>query len=145
MQRIDFIKSCGLVCTGLLLPYVFQGCQTPYYYAKHALELNQITLLKSEFMTEGKQDKGYRKFVLLKTEKFNFPICVYKLADSSYSALLLECTHKSCELKPEGNYLICPCHGSEFSNKGEVLNPPAEENLKIFKISENEQTLVIHL
>lgn len=81
-----------------------------------------------------KDKKVERKYVLLKSEKFDFPICVFKLSEENYSALLMECTHKGCELHNQGEFLVCPCHGSEFSNKGVVQNPPADQNLKTFSV-----------
>jgi Rieske Fe-S protein len=55
----------------------------------------------------------------------------------------MECTHKGCELQPHGSYLSCPCHGSEFNNKGAVQNPPAEHSLKTFNvITDNENIYV---
>jgi cytochrome b6-f complex iron-sulfur subunit len=65
--------------------------------------------------------------------------------EDDYSALLLQCTHKGCELQPQGNFLICPCHGSEFTNKGVVQNPPAEQNLKTFKTSTDNENIYIYL
>jgi cytochrome b6-f complex iron-sulfur subunit len=83
--------------------------------------------------------------VLIRNERFNFPICVYKLDENNYTALLMECTHRSCELQPQGTYLICPCHGSEFNNKGVVQNPPAEQNLRTFKITTDNEHIYIQL
>jgi cytochrome b6-f complex iron-sulfur subunit len=57
----------------------------------------------------------------------------------------LECTHKGCELIPQGDYLVCPCHGSEFSNNGQVLNPPAEDNLKTFITESDNENIYILL
>jgi len=63
----------------------------------------------------------------------------------NYSALLMQCTHKGCELKPQGNYLACPCHGSEFDNKGVVQNPPAEQNLQNFQTKADDKNVYINL
>ena len=57
----------------------------------------------------------------------------------------MECTHRSCELETEGNYLMCPCHGSEFTNKGIVQNPPAEHNLKTFNLKIDNENIYIQL
>ena len=83
--------------------------------------------------------------MLIRAAQFNYPIIVYRLAEGTYSALLMECTHKNCELQPQGAYLVCPCHGSEFSNTGVVQNPPAEENLRTFQITQDHEHLYIQL
>ena len=49
--------------------------------------------------------------------------------DSSYSAVLALCTHRSCELSAQPQGYDCPCHGSRFDLSGEVLEGPAERPL----------------
>jgi Rieske Fe-S protein len=70
---------------------------------------------------------------------------LYALENAQYSALLTECTHKGCEVKPQGDFLVCPCHGSEFSKTGEVQNPPAENPLKRFKTNSDEKNIYIYI
>lgn len=144
MDRKKFIMTCGAACLGgSALTTLLQSCAGSNYFAAFALEGNRIAIKKSEFVHPDNQKQ--RKYVLLKSEKYNFPICVYQTADNEYSALLLLCTHKGCELQPNGDFLICPCHGSAFSNKGVVQNPPAEENLKSFKTDTDDENLYVYL
>lgn len=146
MERRQFIKTCGFACMGATaIATVLQSCAGVNYYAQSTISNNRITLKKSEFerVEDGKQTQ--RKYVLVKTEKLNFPICIYKTDEQNYTALLMECTHKGCELKPQGDYLICPCHGSEFTNKGIVQNPPAEENLRQFNIKVDNENIYVQL
>jgi cytochrome b6-f complex iron-sulfur subunit len=104
-----------------------------------------LRIMKSEFVKMENNKQVMRKYVISKTEKYMQPICVFRIDDKTYTALLMLCTHNGCELQPQGDYLICPCHGSEFSNQGVVQNPPAEYNLKSFKVSENHESIFIHL
>lgn len=135
MDRKEFIKTCGLACLGGTALAVFlQSCVNPRYFAENTSTSSFITVRKKEFIQMVKDKKVERKYVLLKSEKFDFPICVFKLSEENYSALLMECTHKGCELHNQGEFLVCPCHGSEFSNKGVVQNPPADQNLKTFSV-----------
>jgi cytochrome b6-f complex iron-sulfur subunit len=145
MDRKTFIKTCGFTCIGgLSLATLIESCGTSNYYAKASLDKQELTLSKSEFIQLKKDKKTLRKYVLVKIEQYNYPICIYKTGDDTFSALLMECTHKSCELQPHGDYLVCPCHGSEFSNKGAVQNPPAETNLKTFQTrTDNENIYII--
>jgi cytochrome b6-f complex iron-sulfur subunit len=73
------------------------------------------------------------------------PIYLCKHTDGTFSALVMKCTHKGCEVRPAGDLLICPCHGSEFTNKGKVLSPPALDDLQRFRTSVNETVVSIHL
>lgn len=145
MDRVEFIKQCGKLCLGgLFAGSLLESC-TGTYYAVTTAEQNKITLKKTEFIEDKNGIQKPRKYVLVRTEKLNFPICIYKLNENTYSALLMECSHKSCELNPHGDYLICPCHGSEFNNLGVVQNPPAETNLQTFKLNHDNENIYVFL
>jgi len=146
MDRKGFIKSCGMACLGgSAMAVLLESCATGSYFAKSNNTQNQIIIPKSEFISFSKGKTNDRKYVLVKHEKFSYPICIYKLDEENYSALLMQCTHKGCELKPQGNYLACPCHGSEFDNKGVVQNPPAEQNLQNFQTKADNKNVYINL
>lgn len=124
---------------------LLEGCVSGNYVAQHSLQNNKLQISKSEFQTTEKNKVVSRKYLLVRPSTLNFPICLFRFSDQEYSALLMECTHRSCELHPQGDYLLCPCHGSEFSNKGVVQNPPAEQNLKSFAVTQDEHSIYIHL
>lgn len=146
MDRKEFINICGYACLGgTVLATLLQSCASTTYFAQTSSEENKILIKKTEFINTEKEKIKEKKFVLVKSDKFGFPICVYKINESEYSALLLQCTHKGCELQPQGNFLVCPCHGSEFTNKGVVQNPPAEQNLKTFKTLTDNENIYIYL
>ncbi len=146
MNRKEFIKTCGIACLGTAaLPSLLQSCAGTNYYAKANSSKDQIIIKKSEFSKPEKGKSHERKYILVKSEQYGFPICVYKLSNDNYSALLMECTHKSCELNPQDNFLVCPCHGSEFTNSGAVQNPPAEQNLKSFNTTSDNENIYIRL
>ncbi len=83
--------------------------------------------------------------VVRKGGKLSAPIYLAKHTDGTFSALVMKCTHKGCEVRPAGDLLICPCHGSEFTNTGKVLSPPATENLNSFRTSVDAVSVTIHL
>ena len=63
-------------------------------------------------------------------------------------AISLVCTHLGCLLIPvENNSEVgyaCPCHGSTFAPKGEVLGGPAPRNLPWYEMyMDNTGTLVV--
>ena len=146
MNRKDFIRNAGYAFVGGTAAVVLlQNCATASYFAPHVISNNQVSVKKTEFVEVKKDKTLQRKYVLVQTTVFDFPICIYKLSEQNYTALLLKCTHKGCELKPHGDYLSCPCHGSEFSNTGVVLNPPAEENLKVFQVKTDQANIYVQL
>lgn len=145
MERKEFLKKCGQLCLGgIVIGGLLESC-AGNYYAISKIENDIISIKKSEFIEVKDGNSKPRKYILVRSEKLNFPLSVYKLNENTYSALLMECSHKSCELNPHGDYLICPCHGSEFNNLGQVQNPPAETDLKTFKITHDNENIYIHL
>jgi len=146
MNRKDFIRNAGYAFVGGTAAVVLlQNCATANYFAPHVVSNNQIAIKKLEFVHVENNKTTQRKYVLVKTSLYDFPVCIYKLSEQNYSALLLKCTHKGCELKPHGDFLSCPCHGSEFSNTGNVQNPPAEENLKTFQVKTDNENIYVQL
>ncbi|MEO6190463.1 MAG: Rieske (2Fe-2S) protein [Saprospiraceae bacterium] len=146
MRRKEFIKNCGLICLGSsIVPTLLQSCSSANYFAKNESLNNKIVVKKSEFIKRQNDKNSERKFVIIKSENLHYPIYLFRFTDNEYSALWMECTHRSCELETQGNYLMCPCHGSEFTNKGIVQNPPAEHNLKTFNVKIDDENIYIQL
>ncbi|MFN8165578.1 MAG: Rieske 2Fe-2S domain-containing protein [Bacteroidia bacterium] len=145
MERKEFLIACGKLCIGGVFASTLLNSCMSTRYAVSTLENNILTVSIDEFFENPGRTGRVRKYILLKTEKIVTPICVYRLNDNEYSAVLMLCTHNGCELNPNGDFLVCPCHGSEFSNKGKVQNPPAEIDLKTYTITKDEKNIYIHL
>lgn len=135
MERRDFLKSSVAVCFALGA-FSLEGCSS-YKTISSEEENGKLKIKKSEFLEN--------KYVIVNSMKANAPIYLSKREDNSYIALLMVCTHKSCEVKPQGNLLACPCHGSEFSSSGKVLKEPADKDLASYKTSFDENYIYIHL
>ena len=94
--------------------------------------------------TDFQQDKdSFRKYIVVSHPSLKFPICVYRFNESTYTALLMRCTHQGAELQVFGDRLECPAHGSQFSDTGKVENGPADTNLRSFPVTvQNDQLLI---
>jgi cytochrome b6-f complex iron-sulfur subunit len=58
---------------------------------------------------------------------------VSRTGADAFSALTATCTHESCTITGfSGQSYVCPCHGSQFSTSGVVLNGPATRSLRQF-------------
>ena len=146
MERRAFIKTSCLACVGTVISGTFlASCSSVKYAVATTLENHVLAIKKADFITLKKGKTSYEKWVLIKTEKLPFPVGVFRFEEDEYSALYLECTHQGCEVTPQGEVLHCPCHGSEFSNIGKVLQSPAETPLKTFEVKTDETNLYIHL
>jgi cytochrome b6-f complex iron-sulfur subunit len=71
------------------------------------------------------------------------PIYLHRAGPNAFIALHAQCTHQGCQPEPVGERMICPCHGSEFSLEGAVLQGPAERPLPRFEVREQGEELMI--
>ena len=134
MERREFIKSSAAFCV-LVGSTSLAGCLN-YKPLTAEYEKGNLKIKKSDFTSN---------WAVIKSDRTNTPIFLTKWSEEGYHAVLMECTHKQCEVKPQGNFLVCPCHGSEFSNSGKVLKEPAEHDLKNFETSSDENYIYITL
>lgn len=76
---------------------------------------------------------------------------IFREKQGSFYALSAVCTHLGCRTKwnpagikghPEG-VIACPCHGSVFDNKGNVLHGPAPRHLDRYQVKVEDDKLVI--
>lgn len=145
MERRDFLLTGGKAGLGLCLGSLCAlGCGSAAYYAQTTLTAQKITVPKSEFEYRKKEAVLARPYVFVRLNNPGFPVCLYKTG-AGYTACLMECTHRSCEVEVQGTRYVCPCHGSEFDTAGAVLEGPAERPLKTFKTTEDESNIYIWL
>jgi cytochrome b6-f complex iron-sulfur subunit len=57
-------------------------------------------------------------------------------SDQGFSAIILMCTHLGCTISQAENGFACPCHGSQFDSKGDVLHGPAIKELQSFRVEQ---------
>jgi len=91
MNRKDFILKSCVACTSMTLLSGFIESCTTVRFASGSLNDNGILVDLKEFDT--KKDSK-RTYVIVRNEALQFPICVYRLDDNNYSALLMQCTHQ---------------------------------------------------
>lgn len=56
---------------------------------------------------------------------------------NGYVAFSLKCTHLGCTVEKKGDAFECPCHGSRYDNKGELIRGPAARRLAEMHVEEN--------
>lgn len=145
MERRGFIKQCGVFgasCFGLSV--LLDSC-TNVHHINAVQTNNRLQINKSEFIIQKENETSFRKYLIVHIEKFDYPIVLYRFSDTDYKALLLSCTHQGNELNVNGDIITCAAHNSEFSNKGEVVQGPAEKPLKAFPVNTDEKNIYIQL
>lgn len=145
MDRREFISNTCLACaSGGAFSALLTSCQSTHYVTG-ALESSGISVPISEFEYYKKEKKLTREMIVVHHDKLEFPISIYRISDTEYSALWMKCSHQGSELNAAGDHLYCSSHGSEFDRKGNVTHGPAEKNLRSFPTSVQNQKVVIDL
>ena len=60
-------------------------------------------------------------------------------------ALDLVCTHLGCTVAVTPAGLVCPCHGSRFDRRGQVLEGPAGKPLRRYAVEVGEEGITVLL
>ena len=71
---------------------------------------------------------------------------VARTGQDTFTALTAICTHENCTITDVSNQTyVCPCHGSRFSQAGQVQNGPATRALRSFATRFASDVLTITL
>ena len=139
MERRKFLKSscnvCLLAASGYFLSEL-SACSPTYKVIKSDI-VNDSVQMPLNTLTQS-------SFQFVRPKGWYYDIAVQK-KDDHYEALLLQCTHQNNQLVPTGNGFTCSLHGSQFNRDGIVTKGPAENPLKKFSTSVNQDLLTIHL
>lgn len=70
-------------------------------------------------------------------------VCVLS-SDEGIGVLSLVCTHLGCIVNKVENEFHCPCHGSKFAAKGDLIQGPAPRPMRWLAVSEaSDGTLLV--
>ncbi|NDC42782.1 MAG: hypothetical protein EBZ77_14740 [Chitinophagia bacterium] len=145
MDRRNFIKTGCLACIGVATSgTLLQSC-AGVKYATGKLNDNGMLIPLSEFDIKHKEEGKKRPYIIARHDELKYPICIYRLDNGSYSALLMSCSHQGAELQVSGERLTCPAHGSEFDNTGRAMQSPATSDLRTFPVTIQGDQLFIDL
>ena len=143
MERKDFLSHCGKLCLAAIIPPILlSGCAVPGV-VKGVIKDNALLIPKSAFIQHKKGKEIQRSYVIAYHDELNFPIVVFP--QPNYSAFLMQCSHQGAELQIHGDILVCPAHGSEFDNKGNAIEGPAQLPLRPFVVKEEKEQIKIIL
>jgi Rieske Fe-S protein len=74
-------------------------------------------------------------------------VLVFRDPEGALAAVSTACTHMGCDVGYDSGkgHIVCPCHGSEFSNSGEVMHGPAKSPLRAYPVSVADDEIVIRI
>lgn len=139
MNRRDFLRRSERLAAGALAcgaGLSLHGC-LGFHYVNTSVSGNRLVIRREEF--------GSSRFVLVDAPGLALPLYVYRLDDGGFSAVSTRCMHRGCQVEPAAEHLVCPCHGSEYSNTGEILKGPTLEPLRRLPVVVEGETIVIEL
>ena len=133
---MDRRQALGRLGTGLL---GLCGCAgLPTHLA--TLEGGTIELRRDEV----ESGFGEGSAVRIRASGLEEEIALLRLGDGSLRALGTTCTHLGCQVRPGGEFLVCPCHGSTFDRQGAVVRGPAQRPLTSYRVAVSEDRITIH-
>lgn len=139
MNRREFLGrveclGAGAVAGAMALPLT--GC-IGFHYVNTTLSGNRLVIRL--------EDLGERRFALLDAPGLMLPLYLYREGEGRFSAVSTRCMHRGCQVEPVADHLVCPCHGSEYTNTGEVLKGPTQRPLRRLPVTVEGDRLVIEL
>ncbi len=140
MERRKFIRSscnfCLLAATGYLLSEL-SACAPGYKVLKTPVVNDTVEIPLASFSQSDLQ--------FVRPQGWYYDIAVQKKEQQVYEAILMQCTHQNNQLVPTGNGYTCNLHGSRFDKDGKVIKGPAENPLKHYHTTIDQDKLIIHL
>ncbi|MDH3205619.1 MAG: Rieske (2Fe-2S) protein [Gemmatimonadota bacterium] len=139
MRRRDFVQRLPVVGSGFLLgasSLSLTSCGGVAYLVPVAAPGRLVI---------GTAELGPGAEAFLQGPDMSRPVYMRRAASGEITALLASCTHNGCQPTPLGDRLVCPCHGSEFSFDGAVLQGPAERPLTRYEVTEADGQVTVWL
>lgn len=143
MDRRVFLKqletlAAGTACFGL--PSIMTGCAA----TTTSIRANDM----SADRLSVKRNEVHGNSALLRWKGSNLPIYLHMTEHDGreqWTAVWTSCTHLGCEVEPDSDRLVCPCHGGEFTFDGKVVKGPPKEPLRSFPVTVEGDTIFVHL
>jgi cytochrome b6-f complex iron-sulfur subunit len=133
LGRMEGISAGAVACgAGLSLT----GC-IGFHYVNTSVSGNRLIVRAADF--------GAGQFALVEAPGMPLPLYLYRLEDGAFSAVSTRCMHRGCQVEPVAEHLVCPCHGSEYTNTGEILKGPTQLPLRRFPVTREGNNIVIEL
>lgn len=139
MRRRDFVRRLPVVGSGLLLgasSLSLQGCGGTAFLVPSTAP-GRLTVSSADLGPSGE--------AFVQAVGMSRPVFLRRDASGGLVAVLASCTHNGCQPSPVADRLVCPCHGSEFTFEGEVLQGPADRPLTRYEVVEEAGQVVIRL
>ena len=121
LRRREFLGLCACVAAGSVL-----GACASVLVRQVPVSNGRVELPLVQYPELGQAGAALQILPEGQTQ----PLIVIVDADGKHNVISSECTHKGCTVEVQGERIVCPCHGSTYDRKGDVLKGPAQRSLR---------------
>lgn len=120
------------------LPVLVAGCTGAHVrYLTPIRQGEQLVISRVEIARTGA--------ALIEDPSSDLPIYLRRVTDTEFLAVSTRCGHRGCQVEPAAASLICPCHGSEYTFGGAILQGPTERPLTRYRVTSDDVNVFVHL
>ena len=83
--------------------------------------------------------------LLVEDPRSDLPIFLRRTPGGDYTAVSTKCGHRGCQVEPAADRMACPCHGSEYTFEGAILQGPTQRALTRFRVTADVEHVYIHI
>lgn len=127
------VLAVGMTCGGV--PLLLSGCAARAKYVTPLVDGDRLTIPLAHVTAAGG--------VLVEDPLSDLPLFVHRSAAGTYVAVSTRCGHRGCQVEPATEKLVCPCHGSEYTFDGAILQGPTQLPLVRHRVTVVGESLVI--
>ena len=138
IDRRRFLAQLELAVGGVIcgaVPLLAGGCAARARYVTPTLLGDRLAIPGARVVDGG---------VLIEDPRSDLPIYLRRAADGGYTAVSTRCGHRGCQVDPTAEKMVCPCHGSEYTFAGEILQGPTERPLARYRVTAGAEMVFIH-
>ena len=138
-SRRRFLEQLELMAGGIVcgtVPAMLGGCAARMRYVTPSVVGDRLAVPATAVVAAG---------LLIEAPGAELPIYLRRTTTGDFTAVSTRCMHRGCQVEPAAERLVCPCHGSEYTFAGEVVQGPTEHALTRYRVTSDRETVYIHM
>jgi Rieske Fe-S protein len=137
--RREFLRRSEIVAGALLvgaLPNTVTGCAaTRVRYLTPVRQGDRLIVPRVDLERAGA--------LMVEDPASELPIYLHRASSGEFIAVSTRCGHRGCQVEPAATTLQCPCHGSEYTFDGAILQGPTERPLQRYRVTSDVTSVYI--